>query len=541
MKAGEQSMLAGLDLKFYLAVFMRRLPYFIIVAAFVSAIGLTVAFVLPPVYRSSASILVEPGQIPGELAQSTATVNPYEQAQIIQQRLLTRANLLALADRLGMYEDQPELSAGAIVSDIQERIEFIGFVPDPTIRPEMQGATIIGVAFEASEPRYALAGANELVNLILQENVRIRTGRAGDTVEFFEAEVERLADAIKRQAELISEFKTENVESLPDSLSTRRAQQQREQERLLILDREEAQLRDQRATALWVYERTGRASITGELTPEEQELQALRSQLIQQRAVYAPTSPVIRNLETRLAALEGLVEEQRTARSVPGPDGEAGRPMSELEAELAPIDARLEFIAEERAQIEQTLAGLDASIRQTPANETRLAGLERELAAMQQQYEEAVAARGRAAVGERIEMTSRGERFSLIEPPAEPGSPVRPRRVLIAGAGVFGGFGLGFGLIVLLELLNRSIRRPAELSSKLGIQPFATIPYIRSPGERRWKMGLVLGVLLLVGVGLPLLLFAIHTFHLPLDLLLGETLETVRGAAGLTHPETMNE
>lgn len=513
-------MLSSLDLKFYLAVFMRRLPYFLIVAALISAVGFTLAFVLPPVYRSSASILVEPQQIPGELAQSTATVNPYEQAQIIQQRLLTRANLLALADRLGMYKDQPELSAGDIVSDIRARVEFIGFEPDPTVRPDTQGATIIGVAFEASEPQYALAGANELVNLVLQENVRIRTSRAGETVEFFEAEVSRLADAIKRQAESISEFKTENVEALPDSLATRRAQQQREQERLLTLDREEAQLRDQRATALWVYERTGRASITGALTPEEEELQALRSQLIQQRAIYAPSSPVIRNLETRLAALQRLVEEQRAARAVPGTDGEAGQPMSELDAELAPIDARLEFIAQERAQIEKTLAGLDASIRKTPANETRLAGMERELAALQQQYEEAVGARGRATMGERIEVTARGERFSLIEPPVPPGGPVRPRRVLIAGAGVFGGFGLGFGLVVLLELLNRSIRRPFELTSKLGIEPLATIPYIRTPGEDRRRRSVILAAFALVLIGIPAVLLALHTYYMPLDALL---------------------
>jgi hypothetical protein len=34
-------------------------------------------------------------------------VNPYEQAQIIEQRLMTRANLLALAERIGIYDDSP--------------------------------------------------------------------------------------------------------------------------------------------------------------------------------------------------------------------------------------------------------------------------------------------------------------------------------------------------------------------------------------------------------------------------------------------------
>jgi succinoglycan biosynthesis transport protein ExoP len=517
-------MMPNLDFKFYFAVFLRRLPYFLVIAVFLSAIGITVASVLPPVYRSTASILVEPQQIPGDLAQSTVPVNPFEQAQIIQQRLLTRANLLALAERIGMYDDQPEMSAGQITGDLRRRIEFIGFEPDVTRMRGVPGATIIGVAFEAPTPEYALKGANELVNLVLQENVRLRTDRAGDTADFFSAEVEALAERLERQSERISEFKTANVASLPDSLQARRAQQQREQERLLALEREEAQLRNQRANVQWVYQRTGRSAAMGALSPEEQELQTLRSQLIQLRAVYAPSSARIRMLETRIGALEGLVEEQREARAMPDAEGNAVQPMTELEAELAPIDARLEFIEQEKALIAETLARLDETILETPGNEMVLAGMERELQNLQTQYNNAVGRLGQAQVGERIEVLGRGERFSLIEPPTAPGGPVKPRRVLIAGAGVMGGFGLGFGLVVLLELLNRSIRRPSEISSRLGIQPLATIPYIRSPGERRWKRAVVIGVLLLLGIGLPALLFAVHSLYLPLDLVLTEFL-----------------
>ena len=73
----------NIDLKFYFQVFLRRLPYFLVVAALISAVGLTLAAILPPTYRSEASILVEPQQISGELVQATVEVNPYEQAQII--------------------------------------------------------------------------------------------------------------------------------------------------------------------------------------------------------------------------------------------------------------------------------------------------------------------------------------------------------------------------------------------------------------------------------------------------------------------------
>ena len=44
-----------IDLKYYFQVFLRRLPYFVVVAAFVTAIGVTVAMILPPAYRRMGS------------------------------------------------------------------------------------------------------------------------------------------------------------------------------------------------------------------------------------------------------------------------------------------------------------------------------------------------------------------------------------------------------------------------------------------------------------------------------------------------------
>jgi len=516
-----------LDLKFYWSVFLRRLPYFLVVVALLSAIGLTVAMILPPVYRSSASMLVEPQQIPGDLAQSTVPVNPFEQVQIIEQRLMTRANLVALADRIGLYADQPELSAGARVGDMRERIEFLGFEPDVTRGPAVPGATIIGVAFNGPTPEYANKGANELVNLVLEENVKLRTSRADDTLQFFVSEVDRLQGELKRKSQEITDFKTGNFEALPDSLVARRNRQILEQERLLALEREESALRNQRATVVWVFERTGRSAAIAAMSPEEEQLEALKSELLQQSAIYAPGSPRIRMLTNQVAVLEKLVTEQQAARAVPDANGQPAAPASSLDLELAPIDARLEFIAQDKAAIEKALSDLDLSIQATPKNEMALAGLDRELANLNEQYNTAVASLGQAKVGERIEVLSKGERFSLIEQPTIPGSPVRPKRLLIASAGVVGGLGAGLGFVVLLEMLNRSIRRPLELSERLGIEPFATIPYIRTVGEARRKRSLVVLAIVLVAVAIPAALFAVHTFYLPLDLVFSELLAKI--------------
>ena len=80
-------------------------------------------------------------------------------------------------------------------------------------------------------------------------------------------------------------------------------------------------------------------------------------------------------------------------------------------------------------------------------------------------------------------MRSDGGRFSLLEPATPPVRAISPQRRRIVALGVMAGLGLGLGVIVLLELLNKTIRRPAELAQLLQSQPLATIPTIRPPSK----------------------------------------------------------
>ena len=94
-----------MDLKFYLAVFWRRFPYFLILLCLGTAVGLTIALTQKPIYVAEARLVVESQQIPDELAASTVRTDASEQLQIIQQRIFTRDNLLEIANRLGVYSE----------------------------------------------------------------------------------------------------------------------------------------------------------------------------------------------------------------------------------------------------------------------------------------------------------------------------------------------------------------------------------------------------------------------------------------------------
>jgi uncharacterized protein involved in exopolysaccharide biosynthesis len=517
-----------MDFKFYLSLFLRRLPSFAVLVAIGAAIGLTLASVLPPVYIAQAKLLVESEQIPGNLAASTVQTQSTEQVQIIQQRILTRAALLELANRLQVYAPTAGrpvrvMSADDIVADMRMRTKIVT-TGGPSRRGPAQ-ATIITVSFEAPTAAMAAAVTNELVTMILNEDVLLRTGVAGQTLEFFVQEVARLDKELAVRGAAILEFQQVNKDALPSTLNFRLTQQATAQQRQQQLNRDEAALRDRRATLVALFQQTGQvAAPTVALTPEEQKLKALQDQLSQALAIYTPQNPRVKLLQQQVAAQQAVVAAQLAATVPTTPNAPALTP---YDLQLADIDAQLKVIAEEKTQVAATLADLEVSIDATPGNAITLATLDRDYAAVQSQYDQAVVNKARAETGDLIETLSKGQRIAVLEQAVAPREPARPNRLLIAGAGIGGGIAAGLGLIVLLELLNRAIRRPGELTRRLGITPFATLPYLRTRTEIARRRALIGLAMTLVLAGIPIGLWAINRYYLPLDIVIEQGFRTL--------------
>lgn len=497
------------SVKFYWSIFLRRLPYFLIVAIAIGTVSVIVARALPPVYVSEMRLIVESPRIPTDLAASTVRVPAEELLQIVEQRLLTRSNLLDVANRLGVFENQSQMLPDQIVKAMRARTSL----RSSSGRDE---AALMTLSFEADSGSKAAAVLNEYLTLIQQQDVESRTVRAGQTLEFFEQEVARLSEELAKRSARVLAFKSENADALPESLEYRLNQQTLLQERLGQLEREVAGLDDQRERLVQIFESTGQvAGMVGPAqTPEQQQLEVLRSELNQALAVYSAENPRVKMLQARIEQLEKVV----SAQPVPTPDMKTSSTgNSLLDVQLAEIATRRAILEEQRASTATQLERLNDTITRTPPNAIQLDELVLDYENIQRQYNIAIDRLAQASTGERIEVMARGQRISVIDPPAVPNAPSKPNRILIAGGGGFFGILTGLGLVVLLEFLNRSIRRPAELVAKLGITPLATIPYIDVPGKPR-RRGWVL-LLLVVLLGVPAVIYALHTYYQPLDLI----------------------
>ena len=493
-----------IDLRFYWTLLMRRLPVMLALLIICSAFGLVWAVKAPPTYSTSARLLVEAPQI----AENTNAPSASESLDVIEQQLMTRANLIDIANKLNVFRGD---AAGLSVDQKVTQMRANSSIRRSAGRDR---ATMMTVGFTSPDPRIAAAVVNEFTTLILASNTRNRVGLAEDRLAFYQQEMQRLSDDLDQQNAKILQFKQQNAKALPENLRYSQERQSLLQERVSRLESDLSTLQTQKQDMVRLFEQTGSIrQNNAPQTPEQQQLAALQSELSTTLGVYAEGSPKVRSLRTRIAAAERAVE----AANPPAETGETGNSL--LDVNLAQIDSRSAAINSELSQANAELQELANAISATATNSIALGALERDQANIQSRYNAAVANLGEARTAERIESSSRGQRITVIESANVPSRPSGPNRKKVATMGVGLGLGLASGFFALMELLNSAIRRPAEMRSRFQITPLAVIPYIETRHERRRRQSVGMAMILAVLILIPLALWGVHTQYMPLDIL----------------------
>lgn len=514
----------GLGIDDLVSVVKRRAWIVVLAFLLLTPVAVGVAYILPPVYSASARILIESQQIPDELARSTVTASAAERLELIKQRLLTRQNLITIIEKLSLYSDFEEMSLAAKIDRLRKATSFesTSFDASP-YRRGPPGVSAFTITVEAHQPVLTSQAANEFVTMVLDLNIRQRSERASETVAFFSQEVQRLSASIIATERDIVAFKNENADSLPESLSFRRDELSSIDEQIYALDQRRIELDEQRREMELELEQGPEAPPVSQLSPAEQQIVALRNTLAQQRSMLSDAHPQIRALEARIEALENeRMQVSATTGEVVDPGAAQTR---RLKRQLELIENQINLLDERKKEAEASSARLRTSIERTPQSEIALSSLQRRMSALQDQQERATAKLAEAATGEKLEVNRQAERFIVIEQAQVPTSPIAPKRILIAAAGAAASIAVGLGLVVLLELLNSSIRSSSDLQRRVNLRPIVVVPYIKTRREvlnrRLWLI--VIAVLLFVGV--PALLFLINQYYLPLEILAEKVFE----------------
>lgn len=551
----------------------RRLPMAIIFAVALVTAAAT-AFLWPPTYVSSGTILIEQQEVPVDLVRSTISSFADQRIQMINQRVMTSENLLTIINKYGLYaQERGKRGREAILAMIRDDIGFSSIkasVIDPRQGRPVEATIAFSLSYSNRSPDIAARVANELSSLYLQENLESRRRLAEQAAAFLTEESAKLSARIGELDAELARFKERHVNNLPDmnglnvQLFNRARDERRDiDSRLSSLDQQlvylQAQL-SQLSKVSPVYASTGERV----MAPADR-LKHLRTEHARASALYNADHPDLRRMKrelegleasvadeddggerqrrlqdarTELAALreryapdhpdlqrqERLVQSLETAPAAPAgnavpPDQPDNPAYIQLHAQYDAVSNDRAALERRRSELSDQIAGYESRMAAAPGIEQEYMALARELDSTQLKYREVSQKRMEAELAQSLEDERKGERFTLIEPPLAPDEPSSPNRRLILVAGIVLALVLAGGLAALLEAGDTSIRGRLDVASLLTIPPLAVIPWVENSAQRAARVRRLRYAVAGSVAGLALAVVAVHYLYRPLDVL----------------------
>jgi len=466
------------------AVLWRRRAYFLIPALLISAVTILAAFLLPPVYRSSATILLEEPVVSNELVATTVSGSPDQQLQAINKRITSSNNLLQMIDEYDLYpasrkKDPPEKLVAKMRKDIVFWLESVE-INDPE-KGLREASIALNIGFQYKDPAVAQRVAERLVTLFIeaQADERLKTSRQANA--FVNKESERLSQSVDDLRKKLAAFREQYADVLPEMEESNRKGFEAADKELPILDAE-IRAQNQRRVELEAELATSSPyrsyTLNGEtvLNPNDQ-LEILQNELAKMSATFGPSYPPLLDLKKRIAELAAAAQNRGpTARSRGRmPDNPA---YLQVSAALKAAEGNLRSLTARRDEMKSRLADYEGRLRQTQVIAGEYAHLRQSLDQAVEQHRKVEEKRAAAEIAETLEHEGKGRRLSVVDPPIVPHKPAQPIRLILIGLGLALAALGGLGAAVAAEYFDPRIYSARQLKSLTGEAPLASIPFI---------------------------------------------------------------
>jgi len=286
-----------------LRIIWRRLPVIILILAIGLPASVWFALNRPKLFEATAVIQIEAPEVAEQLAGQAMMVNPNSQLDLIQQKLMSRDNMVAVIDRFGLFEGDMPLSEKVFL--LRESVTIIELVdPTQSWRPDVQPSGLV-ITVRLDDAQKAADVANDFLASILSEAQARSEGRAARTLDFFVAEEARVGAEISQVEAIISEFKQVNLDSLPDNIASQRERLTRLTDSRIALDQQLIEIQTQ-------SDRLREEELLRQVDLLEQQRSLIARNIAEiEQAIAA--APVI---EQRLSALNRQLEQLNTEYEV---------------------------------------------------------------------------------------------------------------------------------------------------------------------------------------------------------------------------------
>ncbi len=460
---------------------MLRRKWIIVQALVVFSVGaVLLSLVLPKNFRTASRVLVSTstselsilnemdlGEIASSLGDSDdiqnkitlATTRPVLDEVIWLLQLRDSDGRLLTAEELLVPGTFGELQANPNLSVTQQSGTDLLYFEARANDPEL-ARLISDTAVEVSVRRAQLRARQDTTNarIFIEEQLAVVRG------EFDQA----LADIAEAQA----------VEEVIDLENELKAAISRLSELMLAYEQNAAQIQEVRARLTLQRSFQGKESstqvsaITLQANRTVSQLQERMSELRLQRATElndkTPQHPVIADIDRLIAATEADLSE-------------AMRVQHELDPSVQALESQLAGLVKKGAEIDQSIQKTTEQFSEYPDKMRRMSQLRMAADAAETVFKSLQEQNYQVGVADAMLVSD----MQLVEAALAPERHYSPKIVVNLAIGIFCGLVFGFGLALLLEYVDDTVRTPDDLSAIWDIPKLGMVPRFKLTAERR--------------------------------------------------------
>ena len=500
----------------------------------------TIALLLPDIYKSTATILIQNATIPDKLAAPTITSYADQRIKAIAQEVTSRSKVLALVQKYDLLpQKRDRLTAEELVEKIAKRINVETI--DAEIKKETQAKPVLltvafTLSFEDESAKKAQMVANEIASYFMEKNLEAREKHARTTAKFFEEQLQQSKARIDNLESRLATYRQEHLEELPEfttlnmqkveklnadisniNMQVRSLEEQRAliksqlavadpytgaNPRVLSTDERLQQAQLERAALVGRYSEKhplvtaknqeialleGKATDPGSLVRKRDRLKQLELELADLNGRYTEQHPTVKRKRQEIDQLKRELESpsakprENKAASTERPNNPA---FVTFKADLDKNEVSIASLKAEKARLEDQLKTVYDKLHAMPQVSKEYNELTTDYQNAKLHYNELQQKALSAQMAQGMEEEQLGESFKVIEPAFLPEKPDKPNRLAIILIGVVLGMGLAVGLAAVREFTDNTLRDASTLEELTGMPLFAVIPSIITAEDR---------------------------------------------------------
>ncbi len=476
----------GINMKYYLALIIRRRYAALTVAIAVLSVCTWGSFFWPKTYEAHSTVLIESSSILDPLIKDVGVsrgtediVNSLKNSIVSRsmlERVIKKLDLDATAKTPAQYE--------VLIEGLRRNID----IALPQGRSATRDSTVFTATYRGRDPKLVRDVTNALIGQFIEENIGFRRSDAYGAYEFIKGQLFEYKTKLDESDKAIREFREKNPFIVPqnetniirniEQLQTGRMEAEI---RLKELTRKSENLRKQ----LSGEKELTVAMISNDSSPEGR-LNYLNNQLVILMGKYTENYPEVIRVKSEIEELKKEMAQPRaTSRQGGGSEMSAINPIYQrLKEQLGETDAEIDSLKARIAELSRQQQQGQNLLGRMPKEQEEWTKLQRNRNVYQKIYDELLQKLESARVSTDLESASKTGSFKILDPAVLPRLPLKPNRVLIILLGVVLGIASGAGFVIGLESLSRPFKDEADIESRLKLAVIGTIPSIVTEEDR---------------------------------------------------------